>query len=195
MEIILASASPRRKELLSQIGMDFRVLVSDVEEVVTKEKPEEIVMELSSLKANAVSENLLEEADISPKDQLVIGADTLVFLDEKQMGKPSDSSDAFSMLSSLQGKWHQVYTGVTCIRMKDGKEILRKSFYEETQVHFYPMTEKEIEEYVSSGEPMGKAGAYAIQGIGSKFVKEIKGDYNNVVGLPVARLYQEIKSI
>lgn len=200
MEIILASASPRRRELLAQIGFGFRICVSDAEEIITKEKPEEIVMELSEKKAEAVAGRILSGeaadsagAEISAGDLLVIGADTLVFLDGEQMGKPSDASGAFSMLSRLQGRSHQVCTGVALIALKDGMECGRKFFYEETQVEFYPMSEAEIREYIESGEPMGKAGAYGIQGLGGKFVKRIEGDYNNVVGLPAARLYQEIK--
>ena len=125
----------------------------------------------------------------------MIGADTLVFLDGEQMGKPSDVSGAFSMLFRLQGRCHQVYTGVTLLTIHDGREKDRKSFYEKTQVEFYPMSEEEIREYIETGEPMGKAGAYGIQGIGGKYVKRIEGDYNNVVGLPVARLYQELKKV
>lgn len=200
MEIILASASPRRRELLAQIGLKFRICISDAEEIVTKNKPEDIVMELSEKKAEAVTERLVSGgasdiagAEISLGDLLVIGADTLVFLDGEQMGKPSDASGAFSMLSRLQGCCHQVYTGVTLLTIGDGKERGRKAFYEKTQVEFYPMSEEEIWEYIGSGEPMGKAGAYGIQGIGGKYVKRIEGDYNNVVGLPVARLYQELK--
>lgn len=200
MEIILASASPRRRELLTQIGVTFRICVSDAEETITKSKPGEIVMELSEKKAEAVAERILLKeatdlagAEIFAGDLLVIGADTLVFLDGEQMGKPSDASGAFSMLSRLQGRSHQVCTGVTLFALRDGKEYARKSFYEETQVEFYPVSEEELWEYIETKEPMGKAGAYAIQGIGGKFVKRIEGDYNNVVGLPVAKLYQELK--
>lgn len=200
MEIILASASPRRRELLAQIELKFRICISDAEEIVTKNKPEDIVMELSERKAEAVANRLVSGeasdaagAEISLEDLLVIGADTLVFLDGEQMGKPSDASGAFSMLSRLQGRCHQVYTGVTLLAIQDGREKGRKAFYEKTQVEFYPMSEEEIREYIETGEPMGKAGAYGIQGIGGKYVKQIEGDYNNVVGLPVARLYQELK--
>ena len=135
MEIILASASPRRRELLTQIGLTFRICVSDAEENVTKTEPEEIVMELSERKAEAVSGQILSGkavdsagAEIPLGDLLVIGADTLVFLDGEQLGKPSDASDAFSMLSRLQGRSHQVYTGVTLIHIRDGAERGRRSF-------------------------------------------------------------------
>ena len=202
MEIILASASPRRRELLAQIGLKFRICASDAEEIVTKKEPVEIVMELSERKAEAVACQILSEkaadsagAEIPLGDLLVIGADTLVFLNGEQLGKPSNESDAFSMLSRLQGRSHQVYTGVTLIVIQDGEERKQKSFYERTLVEFYPMSREEIEEYIGTGEPFGKAGSYGIQGIGCKYVKQIEGDYNNVVGLPVARLYQELKKI
>lgn len=200
MEMILASASPRRRELLEQIGLAFHICVSDAEEIVTKQEPEEIVMELSEKKAEAVAGRLLSGAvsdfagaEVPLKDLLVIGADTLVFSDGEQMGKPSDASDAFSMLFRLQGREHQVYTGVTLLVIKNGKEWSRRAFFEKTKVEFNPMSEEEIWEYIGTKEPMGKAGAYGIQGIGGKYVKRIEGDYNNVVGLPVARLYQELK--
>lgn len=202
MEIILASASPRRRELLAQIGFQFRICVSDAEEIITEKEPGAIVMELSKKKAEDVAKKILSGeaadstgAEISLGELLIIGADTLVFLDGEQMGKPSDASDAFSMLSRLQGGCHQVCTGVTLLVLKEGKEAKRKTFYEKTQVEFYPMSQEEIQEYTETGEPMGKAGAYAIQGIGSRYVKRIEGDYSNVVGLPVARLYQELKTI
>ena len=202
MEIILASASPRRRELLAQIGLKFRICVSDAEEIVTKKEPGEIVMELSERKAEAVVRQIVSgEAtdsagtEIPLGDLLIIGADTLVFLDGERLGKPLDASDALSMLSRLQGRCHQVCTGVTMIAVKDGEERKRKSFYEKTLVEFYPMSREEIEEYIGTEEPFGKAGSYGIQGIGSKYVKKIEGDYNNVVGLPVARLYQVMKNI
>ncbi len=212
MNLILASASPRRRDLLTQMGFSFQVCPSDMEEVVTETEPEKIVMELSCGKAEEVAERKKREIGIKPetdnnrviKDDLswddvsetvILGADTLVFLEGEQMGKPKDEKEAFSMLSRLQGRVHQVYTGVTLIGLKGGQERARTSFYEETQVEFASMSEKEIEEYVKTGEPMGKAGAYAIQGIGSRYIKRIEGDYTNVVGLPVARLYREWKKL
>lgn len=202
MEIILASASPRRRELLTQIGLEFRICVSDAEETVTKKEPADIVMELSEKKAAGVAAQILSGKatdsrglEILPGELLILGADTLVFLDGEQMGKPSDASDAFSMLSRLQGRVHQVYTGVTFLVLKDGKIVSKKSFYEKTQVEFYPMSKDEIQGYIETKEPVGKAGSYAIQGFGSRYVKRIEGDYNNVVGLPVARVYRELKNI
>lgn len=186
-EIILASASPRRKELLAQIGLPFTVRVSGVEEVITKTTPEEIVMELSAQKAADVKAN-------AGKDSVVIGADTIVAYSDENgtriLGKPKNEEDAFSMLQLLQGKAHQVYTGVTICA---GEET--RTFYEKTQVQVFPMSEEEIRAYIHTGEPMDKAGAYGIQGRFAAFVKGIEGDYNNVVGLPVGRVYQELKKL
>lgn len=185
MRIILASASPRRKELLGQLGLEFEILVSDVEEIVTETEPAKVVEELSALKAEAVFSQ-------TAGDVLVIGADTVVAQDGKILGKPADEEAAKEMLLSLQAREHAVYTGVT-LCMRRGTQELKNSFAECTQVKFYPMTEAEIKNYVNTKEPMDKAGAYGIQGIGGRFVEKIIGDYNNVVGLPIARLYQELK--
>ncbi len=185
MRIILASASPRRRELLTQLGLEFEVWVSDVEEIITETEPAEVVKELSARKAEAVFAQ-------TSGDVLVIGADTVVALDGRILGKPVNEEDAADMLHSLQGREHFVYTGVSlCIR-KDGVEQ-KKVFAEGTRVKFYPMTQTEIKEYILTKEPMDKAGSYGIQGIGGKFVEEIHGDYNNVVGLPIAGLYQALK--
>ncbi|MGN0386712.1 MAG: Maf family protein [Lachnospiraceae bacterium] len=198
-KIILASASPRRKELLAQIGMDFAVCVSACEEVVTKSAPQEVVCELSALKAGAVYEKLITDEVAAGKlkldkeeDFLVIGSDTIVAFGEKILGKPNSREDAFSMLSMLEGNTHEVYTGVTFAFRQEGKRK-EHTFYEKTEVEFYPMSEKEIRDYIATSDPMDKAGSYGIQGIFAKHVKGIKGDYNNVVGLPVGRLYQELK--
>lgn len=183
-KIILASASPRRRELLAQIGLPFTVQVSSVEEVITKTAPEEIVMELSAQKAEDVKKNAGE-------DCIVIGADTIVAYSDGEktriLGKPGSEEEAFGMLKLLQGKTHQVYTGVTIC---SGEQT--RTFYEKTQVHVYPMNKEQIEEYIKTGDPMDKAGAYGIQGQFAAFIKGIEGDYNNVVGLPVGRLYQEL---
>ena len=187
MKIILASASPRRRELLSQIGWEFSVQVSQVEEIITKIHPGEIVEELSQLKASAVFSKT--EGDV-----LVIGADTVVAHKGQILGKPEDTEDAVRMLEYLQNDTHQVYTGVTLCMRREGVETIR-SFYESTEVDFYPMSREEIEWYVNTGEPMDKAGAYGIQGLAGRFVKQIRGDYNNVVGLPVAGLYQEVNQL
>ncbi|MCM1327127.1 MAG: Maf family protein [Bacteroidales bacterium] len=191
MRIILASASPRRRELLEQIGLHFEVRVSDVEEKVCVHAPELLVQELSRQKAEAVFEELSTEK--TSEDFLVIGADTVVAYEGRILGKPEDAEDAVQMLQLLQGHTHEVYTGVTLLYQGSNKERDKKTFHEVTKVHFYPMSRKEIDAYVETGEPLDKAGAYGIQGIFARYVKGIEGDYNNVVGLPVGRLYQEIK--
>ncbi len=184
-KIILASASPRRQELLTQIGMEFKVIPSGMEEVPQSRQPEVVVMELSEGKAGDVFESLPEK---EKENSLVIGADTIVAFKGRIMGKPDSRENAQEILSCLQGGIHQVYTGVTLI-WQGGK----RAFYEKTDVVMYPMSMEEIKEYVDTGEPMDKAGAYGIQGQGAAYIKEIRGDYNNVVGLPIGRLYQEMK--
>lgn len=185
MKIILASASPRRKELLAQLGIEFEILVSDVEEVITETEPNRVVEELSMQKAEAVFRQT--EGDV-----MVIGADTVVAMEGAILGKPRDEEHAKEMLRQLQAKEHCVYTGVT-LYVRKGENEFRNTFSECTHVKFYPMTDGEIKWYVETREPMDKAGAYGIQGLGARFVEKISGDYNNVVGLPIARLYQEIK--
>lgn len=182
--IILASASPRRRELLMQMGLEFTVIPSKGEEIITRTVPSEVVMELAAQKAREV-------ADRSDENTCIIGADTIVVRDGEILGKPKDEEDACRMLSMLAGTTHQVYTGVCLINKKSGEEELR-TFYEATDVEFYPMSETEIRDYVATGEPMDKAGAYGIQGKCAVFIKGIRGDYNNVVGLPIARLYHEL---
>ncbi|WP_347559670.1 Maf family protein [Clostridium sp. AM58-1XD] len=189
MKIVLASASPRRKMLLEQIGIIPEILPSGVEETVTKIVPEEVVKELSERKAEDVASGY----GASREDVLVIGADTVVAAGDVILGKPVDRTEAVKMISMLAGGTHQVCTGVTVIRMKDGKTAGRCTFAEKTYVSVYPMTREEIEAYVDSGEPMDKAGAYGIQGRFAAYIKGISGDYSNVVGLPVGRLYQELK--
>ncbi len=252
VRIILASASPRRRELLGQIGIAYEVRVSDVEEKATAREPWLVVEELSAQKAEAVLEGMTgrkaeaalegvagrkaeavlegvtgrkaeaalegmtgwkaeaalegvagrkaeEEPEVSGRNILVIGADTVVAVDGQILGKPSDKEDAVRMLEKLSGRCHDVYTGVTLLHWngseeaKQGGQLWRRVFHEVTKVHFYPMSAQEIASYVSSGDCMDKAGAYGIQGLCAKYIRCIEGDYNNVVGLPVARLYQEIK--
>lgn len=189
MKTILASASPRRSELLGQIGIEFEVRVSNVEEKVTAAEPGKVVEELSRQKAEAVSA-LLEGGR---EDVLVIGADTIVVLEGQILGKPSDPEHAAEMLRQLAGNGHEVYTGVTLLYRNGDGTVQRKIFHERTKVEFFPMTEEEIRGYVQSGECMDKAGAYGIQSFFARYVRGIQGDYNNVVGLPVGRLYQEAK--
>ncbi|MEG0321130.1 MAG: Maf family protein [Oscillospiraceae bacterium] len=178
MDIILASGSPRRKELLERMGIrNFKVISPDIDEVTdTRLSPAEIVESLSLQKATAVAEGQGE-------DVLVIAADTIVTLDGAILGKPNDEMDAFKTLSALSGGRHQVYTGLTVLC--NGEAVTQ---HEVTTVTFRELTEEEIDDYISTGEPMDKAGSYGIQGYGALFISEITGDYPNVVGLPVARL-------
>lgn len=193
MKIILASKSPRRKELLSQIGMEYECIVSHKEENITSHVPGEAVKALSLQKAEDVYEMIRENSDYKD-DMLIIGADTVVACDGVIMGKPRDNEDAKTMLRNIRGHHHSVWTGVTLISVSGGN-IAKDTFTEETKVYMYDMTDGEIDEYVESGEPLDKAGSYAIQGIGAKYIERIEGDYNNVVGLPVGKLYQKIKGI
>ena len=189
MNIILASGSPRRKELLAQAGFNFKVEVSNADEDVAEESPTEMVEELAARKAQAVVNLHNKEED----DCLVIGADTIVVLDGKVLGKPADEEAAKAMLSALSGRTHQVYTGVALFSIKKGIVEKKKTFHECTDVTMVPITEREIADYVASGDPLDKAGAYGIQGPAAVFISGIKGDYYNVVGLPVSRVYHEIE--
>ena len=200
-KIILASASPRRRELLTQIGLDFDVVVSETEEKITSTEPAKVVEELSAQKAEAVWGwmHLQTDADSLEKiaatqDYIVIGADTVVACDGKILGKPGTVENAVAMLRMLQGREHEVYTGVTILSSKNGEQR-KLTFHEKTAVHFSPMSEEEIREYVATGDPMDKAGAYGIQGFCARYIRGIEGDYNNVVGLPVGRVYQELRRL
>ena len=205
--IILASASPRRRELLSQIGIKYEVIPSKKEEVITCTEPSEIVMELAKQKAEDVV------MQIGKIGKLVLGADTIVAKDGEVMGKPVDEAEAYSMISKLQNNIHQVYTGVSISTLKEDGTIFSHTFYEETSVFVYSMTEEEIWRYIRTKstsnnskvskwncerEPYeceDKAGAYGIQGPFAAYIKGIQGDYNNVVGLPIGRVWQEVKNI
>lgn len=189
-KVILASASPRRRELLAQIGMDFKVIISKADENISEPAPEQLVMKLSDIKAMAV----YEEHGIEDEATIILGADTVVAFDGKVLGKPKDTQQAKEMLSMLSDNTHQVFTGVTVLYKKQGG-LKSETFYDKTTVYTYPISDKEIDEYIMTGEPMDKAGSYGIQGIGAKFIKKIDGDYNNVVGLPVSKIYQKIKEI
>lgn len=192
--IVLASASPRRRELLSQIGVEFEVKPADGEERIISTEPSKVVEELSGQKAMFTAKALEKENGHVPEGCIVLGADTIVSYEGRILGKPSDKEDAIQMLSMLQGNTHQVYTGVTVLKEKQGS-WKSHTFFECTDVIFYPVTMEEIVEYVNSGDPMDKAGSYGIQGAWGAYVKGIHGDYNNVVGLPVARLIYETKKI
>lgn len=178
--IILASASPRRKKILELADLKFDVMPSDAQEITTKTAPNEVVMELASIKAKDIYKK-------SEKQSMIVGADTVVAYQGQILGKPTDEADAKRMLTMLSGQTHEVYTGV-CI-IEDGKT---KTFYEETKVTFYEISDEQIDHYIKTGEPMDKAGSYGIQGKAAVFIKGIEGDYYNVVGFPIARFLQEI---
>lgn len=179
--IVLASGSPRRKELMEQIGLQFTVIPSKKEEILRFTEPDRIVEDLSCQKAQDIAEK------VEP-GTIVIGSDTVVALDGEILGKPHTSENAVAMLRRLQGRTHQVYTGVTIV---DGDDVI--TFSEKTEVHIYPMTEEEIQRYVDTKDPLDKAGAYGIQGIFAAHVEGITGSFYNVMGLPIGRLYQELK--
>ena len=199
-QIILASQSPRRKELLEQIGLEFEICPAKGEEIITKTIPEEVVMELSKQKAEEVaamvSSYSKQHKDITtPSDILVIGADTVVAYDGKTLGKPKDEADAKATLTMLSGNTHSVFTGVTLVLIDKSGRAGEIVFYEKTDVKMHKMSEAEIDRYIETGEPMDKAGSYAIQGKCAIYIEKIDGDYNNVVGLPITRIYQELKKI
>lgn len=179
MKLVLASKSPRRSEILKNAGIDFTVRVSEADETIPDgTKPQDAVVFLAARKALAV-----ERA----KDETVLGADTIVVLDDKILGKPKNRDDAFNMIKSLSGRVHSVFTGVCAVGEKGTITLA-----EETKVEFLPLTDEEIYTYINTDEPYDKAGAYGIQGLASKFIKGIEGDYFNVVGLPICRIYEKI---
>ena len=178
-KLVLASKSPRRSEILKTAGFEFTVRVQETDEALPDNIcPEDAVVYLAATKAKAVERN---------NDELVLGADTIVVLDNVILGKPKDREDAFNMIKSLSGRVHSVYTGVCGIC--DEYSI---TLSERTDVEFLPLTDEEIIEYISTFEPYDKAGAYGIQGLASKFIKRINGDYFNVVGLPISSVYEKI---
>ena len=182
MQLILASASPRRKELLSLFGLPFVVRAADIDETMDPGKPPfDEVARVSRAKALAVARE---------EDDAVVAADTIVVCDGRVLGKPHSREEAIAMLSLLSGRDHQVMTGCTVLR---GSQI--ETFTEVTDLHFRPLSQREIETYVASGEPMDKAGAYGIQGGAALFCERIAGDYYNVMGLPVCRLSQTLKRL
>ena len=182
MEIILASQSPRRRELMEKINIPFTIRVADIDETMDAQKPpQEEVARVSRLKAETVPHTA---------EDVVIAADTIVVCDGRVLGKPKDEADAKAMLSILSGKTHQVMTGMTLLR---GDRCICHT--EITDVHFRPLTPKDIDDYIRTGEPMDKAGAYGIQGSAAVFVDKLSGDYFNVVGMPVCRLQMLLRQI
>lgn len=192
-KIILASNSPRRIEIMKQMGISFEAIPSYVNEDIKEENPEKMVEALAFLKAGEVASRLKDEKD----DLIIIGADTIVYHMGQVLGKPKDRDDAERMLKSISDDVHDVYTGVCIIIRRNSIDSAEKSeekiaFSVRTQVAVQPLTNDEIEDYINSGEPFDKAGAYAIQGRFGIHIKEIHGDYYNVVGFPIAKIYEEL---
>ena len=193
MKYVLASASPRRQELLTQAGFSFDVIPSAVDEKITKDIPSDVVMELAHQKALDVYESQIKDNPAyQTEDCIVIGADTIVSYRGEILGKPADNEEAFDMLSMLADRTHQVYTGVTFAGRIRGQQVLH-TFYEKTDVTFYPVTKEDLHAYVESGDSLDKAGAYGIQGYGSMFVSHLDGDYFCVMGLPVCTLARMLR--
>ena len=181
MKLILASQSPRRRQLLSLLNIPFDIAPADIEETINEDKPlREEIEKLSFLKANAVFKD--------NKDAVVIGSDTIVTLDNKVLGKPEDKEDAKRMLRLLQNNKHVVITAVTIISSK-----MSETFSVVSDVYFYPLSEEEIDKYLENDEGYDKAGAYAIQGLGSKFIKKIDGDFYAIMGFPIGEVYHRLK--
>ena len=182
-DVILASNSPRRRELFDFLGVKYQVITSNIEETIDPGLlPEEQAMELAFQKAASVFKD--------HKDKIVMGFDTLVYTETCVFGKPKDQEDAKRMLTILSGNTHLVVTGVAILTRE-----VSHSFSSKTAVTFYPLSAAEIEKYVATGEPIDKAGAYAVQGYGARFVERIEGDYFTVMGMPVSRIYQEFKKL
>ena len=186
MKLILASSSPRRAEILANAGLPFSVLSSAVDESPNPgETPAALVQRLANAKADLVTARAVGPA-------IVVGADTVVVLDDKILGKPRSSDEARHMLQQLSGRTHSVLTGVAMVRLPDGE---RRQFTESTLVHFRPVTQEEIASYLATEEPHDKAGAYAIQGQAGRYIPRIEGCYFNVVGLPLSRVLTELQSL
>ena len=181
MKIILGSKSPRRKEILSLMGYDYQVRVSEAEEVTDKTNPKDVVASIAKQKANNIPVK---------DDELLICADTIVVLDDLILGKPKDKDDAYHMISLIQGRSHYVYTAV-CIKYQNKYT----EFVDEAKVEIYPMDDKEINDYINTPEPYDKAGGYAIQGIFSKYIKDYQGDYYTIMGLPKQKLEIILKDL
>ena len=196
-KIVLASASPRRRQILELVGMEFDIWPSDKEEKAGSTDPQEVCTQLSRAKALDVASQIKTYGELhkditTEGDILVIGADTIVAKGDTILGKPVDDKDAVRMLQFLSDGTHSVYTGVTFVFMSKSGRAGEYSFYEETKVTFYPVGKKEAEYYVATDEVLDKAGAYGIQNKAAAFVKSIEGDYYNVVGLPIARILHEL---
>ena len=190
-QIILASESPRRKEIMETMGISYHAMAANVNEVTNESEPSEMVQELARLKTNAILQRPEIQTDVY-KDVIIIGADTMVFYQEHALGKPKDEQDAYRMLNLLSNSEHEVITGVSIIiKNKYGFEE-QISFSVSTKVVVYPLNSEQIRAYIATREPMDKAGAYAIQGGFGIYIKEIVGDYYNIVGFPIAKIYDTL---
>ena len=191
--MILASQSPRRKDLLSGAGFDLEIVPADIDETrLPGEKPVDLVLRLAEQKAEAVRSGL----DHVPSDRMLVAADTIVWMNDEALGKPSDAANAAAMLRELSGRTHHVSTGVCAMLLSSNGACARSaSFVDTTDVTFYELTDEEIDAYVATGEPLDKAGAYGIQGFGGLLVERFEGDYTNVVGLPLARLVRALSEL
>lgn len=188
-KIILASASDRRKDILSQVGISYEVMPSSIDEdAIQADTPAALVEALSAAKAEDIAERLT-------KNFVIIGADTVVVKDNSILGKPSDEAEAAKMLQMLQGNRHEVYTGVTLISVSPEGKGLIDTFHVRTIVDMIPMTAAQIDAYIKTGEPMDKAGAYGIQGCGAAYIQDIAGDYYNVVGLPISTVLARLANM
>ncbi len=186
--IILASASPRRRDILAQVGAKFTVMASEMDENISAASPAELVMALSAGKAGEIAEKTEGEA-------IILGADTVVVHKDKILGKPKSEDDAFNMIKSFAGDTHQVYTGATVLVREADNSVRSKTFAVSTEVKIAPLTDEEIRSYIATGEPMDKAGAYAIQGLFAPYVEEIHGDYYNIVGFPIAAIFKACREL
>lgn len=201
MKIYLASASPRRREIMEKIGIDAEIRVSGADEDTDLTDPVELVEELSARKAVSVADEIDADDSIDTSEgYCVIGSDTVVSIDGRILGKPVDEEDARRMLKRLSSRTHQVYTGVALVierpeadRTPDGNECDVIVFHEKTDVEFCEMTDEEITSYIATGDPMDKAGAYGVQSYAAPYIRALHGDYYNVMGLPASRLYHELK--
>ncbi len=189
-KLILASCSPRRRELIKLLNMPFECISVNADESTTQTNPAEAVKEIALSKARAA-----QAARKISVDEVIIGADTIVVFDNKLLGKPANDSDAENMLRMLSGQTHFVYTGVSFLYYNEENILSELSFAEKTEVHFAEISSDDIKKYIATGNHRDKAGSYAIQDEFSIHVKGINGDYNNVVGFPVARIYKELKNL
>ena len=190
MKTILASKSPRRKEILENLGVEFEIIVSEVDEESDEKDPARLVRELSIRKGRAVAERIINEKIYSGEEIYIISSDTVVATAEGEiLGKPQDLDDAKRMLRLLEGKSHFVHSGIGIIKLSGDRIVTEAADKESTRVEFLPMTKEDIEFYVTHETVLDKAGAYAIQGIASAWIKKIDGDYFNVVGLPTCRMF------